>query len=155
MWKVASGMSINTALKQAEKEYFTYLLHLDDDDYWVDDRLEKLKNIILGYPDASFIFNYSTYCKAMNLPNINVKNIYYNNLLPQESNMVHSTFCWNQNMIKFRVETYDKDVGKTEFECGDIQQIRLVNNFIRERNYYCVFIPELLTFKEVEQEMLK
>ncbi len=156
LWKVAGGLAVNTATKQAEEEGFTYFLHLDDDDYWAPNRLEILKDTITKYPDAVFYFNYSTYCEAKyNLPREQVTDMYYNNLIPRPSNIIHSSYCWNHKMVPVYVKTFEEGADNTNFECGDIQKLTKIIDFIKNQYGYCVFIPQLLTFKELEQEMLK
>jgi predicted O-methyltransferase YrrM len=155
LWSVGGANALNIAIKYASDQKYKYIVRLDDDDYWHKDRLLLLNETIKKYPDSVYYFNYSTYCYGCNLPREKITQVFYNNLLPKEENMVHSTACWNNDTLNFLYKTFDKNNPHVEYICGDMQLIKHVRKYVQELNFTCVFIPQLLTYKEVQGEILQ
>ena len=160
-WKVGGVTAMNRAVQVATEQNFKYILHADDDDFWDLTRLSVLNETIKRFPDAIFLYHYSTHPVRVKLPkeNLQPEQIYYNNLIPRASNAVHATFCINYSMIEsFFMKTFDPQnpTAVHYLKCGDEQKIDKVVSMIQQYpSMYVLFIPMLLCFKDEEAEANK
>jgi hypothetical protein len=150
---VAGCNAFNTSRQKAIDEGYMWICHLDDDDTWDNNRLEILNNTILGYPEACFLFNYSTHINNAVLPVERVTKLEYNNLIPRPANCIHSSYVFNSRMLsKFRFRSYPE----METTCGDIQFLNFLRMYlIQNPNEKVVFIPMLLTHHLLESEVVR
>lgn len=156
LWRIAGSNAFNEAMSMATEDGCDFVLHLDDDDWWAPARLERLAACARAFPEAIFMYNYSTYPGLKKLPREEVADVFYGNLAPRRGNMVHSTFCLHRRIAEgFRYATYDaeNDARSLSLPCGDMQCIDFVNNYVANNpDASALFIPEVLTFKESEGE---
>lgn len=156
LWRIAGSNAMNHALELALEADCDYVLHLDDDDWWAPQRLERLADAARVFPDALFMHNYSTH-PSNTLPRTRVEEMRYDNLAIEAQNAVHSSFCMHRIFAKgFRYASYPLDPPPDDLKCGDIQLIEYTNDYMRGKPFaHSLFVPELLTFKDVEGEIMK
>jgi hypothetical protein len=150
---VAGCNAFNNSRKRALELGYTWICHLDDDDLWESNRLEIIKDTINKFPEACFLFNYSTHIGNIILPVENVSHISYNNLIPRPSNCIHSSYVFNERVLRnFRFKSYPE----METTCGDIQFLNYLHHYLNTNpNEIIVFIPMLLTQHPIESEVVR
>ena len=156
-WCIGGVMALEYGVTKAKELGFKYYLHLDDDDSWSLDKLEKHKKYIDTFPESDFIFHGSYFGDKI-LPREHKKyNLEYNNLLPRAENIVHSTNClslnnfdifmkYTKNIMDIAEKIKNKEIEEYllyPFDAGFI-------NFIRSKDFKFLYIPEILSKKETD-----
>lgn len=157
-WCIGGVMAIEYGVRKAKELDFQYYLHLDDDDIWSSNKMEIIKDTITKFPEADFIYHASNYLNRV-LPNecdehIEMK---YNNLIPRNSNIVHST-----NVLSLKDENYNIFMNYTHQVMQHAENIK--NSVVSETKLYAfdagiidlftskpikfLFIPKILSSKE-------
>jgi glycosyltransferase involved in cell wall biosynthesis len=153
LWKVGGCNAYNNAHFLAIEHNFDYILHFDDDDVFNLQKIELLNCILNYYPDTSLIFHYSRYISHSILPREKVTKIFKNNLIPQPTNVIHSSYCIKTEAIKgFKFKSYEPD--KKEYLEGDIQFLKYLHSYLNEdKSRYCIFLPIMLCMHDIEGEV--
>src|SRR5581483_4788109 len=156
-WCIGGVMAIKIGVEQDYKEGFKYYLHLDDDDSWTANKLEKVAEIVTQFPEAEFLFHASVYFDKILPEEHSIKTYFplsYNNLLPRSSNIVHSS-----NILSLKC--YDIFMNYTlsimeiaeKIKEGKIAEYNLspfdaeLINVILNAKLKCIYIPEILSIK--------
>jgi len=151
LWCVGGANAINYANKLALEDNCDYLLHLDDDDTWVDKKIQILNYLCSIFDNPSFLFHYSYYINNMILPPGKMDSILINNMIPQRENCIHSSYCANKSiMSEFQYSGYLPN--KTEYLEGDIQFLNYLHKSIKDKSSTCLFIPFILCNHIIERE---
>jgi hypothetical protein len=153
LWKVAGSNAYNHATEMALKDNCDYILHNDDDDPFHIKKIQCINYILSIYDDPSFIFHYSTYLTNHILPSKKINYLSKNNLLPQQCNVIHTSFCLHKSIAsEFKYDGYKP--GKTTYECGDVQLIQyILNQLTNNTKNYTIFIPLLLCNHDTDGEI--
>jgi len=153
LWNVAGATSINIGLNYLRDNNIKYYCHLDDDDYWNEKHLSALNEIYSKYENCVFSNTQSKYINTV-LPKTNNFVIKENNLLPQERIMVHSSYSFRCDIIKFNYYTiFTED---SYFYPSDAIMLNNIQKFILENKQYCaIYNPVLTCYHEIEGEAKK
>ena len=102
-------------INKAMNEGYKYYLHLDDDDIWENFHIETIRNAIINFPLADFIYTKSKFYSKI-LPDISTSiSQSYNNLLPTPRQVVHSTWCINLHTLgNIIIDLYRKRIARVE-----------------------------------------
>ena len=132
-WSCGGMTARYHGIKKAMEDGYKYYLHLDDDDMWLENHVEEINKSILLFPKSDFIYTYSKY-EHTKLPKENIKKMDYNNLIPKEQNIVHSTWCVNLNTLG---PLFDKLYTNRIDQINRINQINRMNiHSNKEINYH-------------------
>jgi glycosyltransferase involved in cell wall biosynthesis len=99
LWNTGGVNSLNIALTLAIGDGVDVVAHIDDDDVWLPNHLEK---IIEGYslaPNVSFVYTKGEYINNHILPFDNVP-LGLNNLRPRHANILHSSISWKVENLR-------------------------------------------------------
>jgi hypothetical protein len=99
LWTSGGCLARYHGIKTAIAEKYDYYLHLDDDDLWTNDHIEKINLVINKFKDVDFLITKSTYCKRI-LPRALIRSIYYNNYIVRKCDSVHSSWCINLKTLQ-------------------------------------------------------
>ncbi len=147
LWRCAGANSINLGLKYARENGYKYYAHLDDDDYWNNEHLESIANIYLKYKNCVFVNTQSTYIGKKYLPSNDIQ-VFENNMLPSPGQMIHSSFSFRLDILKFNYDT-NLEVGITS--PSDYLMLKKIKEFIIENKNFCsIYIPKLTCFHDEE-----
>lgn len=147
LWNCAGANAYNMGIDYGLNNKFKYFFTLDDDDYWNKNHLEEHMKIYRKYNDCIFVVTKSTYIKSV-LPKENI-NIFRNNMLPRPCGMVHSSFSYRNDIIRFKHKSYDKNGSNYP---GDADKLLKIHDFIKKSNgMFCSIYNPILTCNH-EQE---
>jgi len=109
-WSVGGVNAMYLGVKKAILESYDLYFHLDDDDIWTENHIQRYIDIYKNYPLVDFITCKSIYCNKSILPNEHnfINKISYNNIIVRHSNLVHSSWCFNlKTMSSFLEEIFN------------------------------------------------
>jgi hypothetical protein len=153
LWKVAGSNAYNHCHQMALDDGCTYLVHHDDDDFFIDKKIQILNYTLSLHPDPICIFHYSKHLGGVlprgecNEIKSSLENTYY---LPNPCNVNHSALTIHKSVaLSFKYDGFRP--GKTKYECGDIQLLEYLRNTVfNDRKKYTVFVPLLLCVHDVQ-----
>jgi hypothetical protein len=162
-WSCGGSNANYNGVKKAIDMGYNYYLHCDDDDQWTHDHVEQYYNVIKKFPKADVIFSKSHYTDFI-LPreHNSIIKINYNNLLPTQANMVHSTLCINlksigNNILKIKKSRLDiinkiknKKIEEYAIMPEDREILDVINKKVTENKYKVVFIPKITCKKDTD-----
>jgi glycosyltransferase involved in cell wall biosynthesis len=135
LWSCGGVNAMNTGISRALENGFSWVAHLDHDDYWAEDHLSSVSKVVNFHPDANFIFTASTHRGFKHvLPKGSALdgNIY--NKRPLNSNAIHSSFSFNAAQIKLRYRDCLKETG--ESLAADADFLNRINKLIYFNPYF-------------------
>lgn len=153
LWCVGGVNAINYANKLALEDNCDYLLHLDDDDNWVETKIQMLNYLCRMFNNPSFLFHYSYYIGNSVIPKQTINNISINNLIPLRSQCIHSSYCAHKSVMKdFQYSGYLPN--KQKYLEGDIQFLDYLHKCIKTNSATCLFIPFIMCGHLIEREAI-
>ena len=149
MWGVGGCNTFNVMRQRIIDDGFEWICHLDDDDYWSPNRLQVLNENLKKFPDACFVYNYSTHGGRW-WPPIPVHSCAYNNLPPKPGMAIHASQVYHRRLLsQFKFKTWPEQVEVA----GDWQFLQFLEKYLQDTpNEKTLFIPQLLTFHDQEGE---
>ena len=122
-WTCGGMLARYHGIKQACKENIQYYLHLDDDDIWSINHIEKINKVICDFPDIDFLMTKANYGNMI-LPREKINKIEYNNYKIKPRDSVHSSWCINLKtlisllnlLFNWRIDRINRFINKTEKE---------------------------------------
>jgi len=145
LWCCGGVNAMNTGILRALENKFSWVAHLDHDDYWEADHLLNINNTIVDFPEANFIYTASTYASNSILPrHSNLDSAVYKRL-PEPRNVIHSSICFNCNQIKLRYRDCKKEEGRCEPADADLWK-----RISSDKNTRSYFIDKLTCFQPQE-----
>jgi glycosyltransferase involved in cell wall biosynthesis len=148
LWTCAGATSLNMGLNYARNNNYKYYCHLDDDDFWNSNHLEVLANIYVKYPNCVFANTQAMYIKR-HLPQISNITIYENNMLPTPCGMIHSSYSFRIDILKFDYYTNYTNVGR--YYASDADMLKKIKEFlISNKEYHSIYIP-ILTCNHLDE----
>lgn len=152
LWKVAGANAFNTAIQMALNDDCDYILHLDDDDYFHEKKIEILNYVCSVYNNPEYIFHYSSHMHNPYFPLDKIYTMDRNTFLPKPESLIHSSMACHKNIMQnFR---YNNKPINNEIDCGDIQLIKYTQHLVKTKNISVIFIPVRLSFHPAEKESL-
>jgi glycosyltransferase involved in cell wall biosynthesis len=152
LYSCAGARSMNMGLNWARENNYTYYCHLDDDDFWSKEHLEKLAIAYNKFPNCVFANTKSTYFNHT-LPGPNEDcDIFPNNRMPLACKTIHSSFSFNCKIIPF---DYFTSFDETDFFWySDAIMLTKIKDFIEKNPSYCsIYIPTLTCYHDFEGEV--
>jgi hypothetical protein len=163
-WSCGGMASRYIGIKQALKENFKYYLHLDDDDFWTNNHIKEINNVINAKPQVDFLVSKSKYRNRILPREFTDKTvgIEYNNFIPKPANSVHSSWTINlQTLGNELIELYQKRI-----ECiGKIKKNKInekllpafdkiilnkINKLQCENKIKCIYIDKCTVTKKTD-----
>jgi len=152
LWNIAGATSVNMGLNYLRENGIKYYCHLDDDDFWTNTHLEELNKIYSNYENCVFANTQSTYINRGFLPKSNNIPIKENNIIPQGGTIVHSSYSFRCDIIKFDYYTTFNENGF--FYPSDAIMLNNIKEFILKNNQYCsIYNPVLTCYHDTEGEI--
>ena len=150
LWNIAGANSMNIGLKYCRNNGYKYYCHIDDDDYWHIEHLENFYNIYNTYNNCIFSNSKST-CLDFVLPNIDI-DVYPNNILPQCSQICHSSISFRIDIIPFYY--YSTEIESEIDLPADGKMLNQIQDFIINNPQYCsIFTNKLTCYHDIEGEI--
>jgi hypothetical protein len=101
LWCCGGTHAMNEALTLQCERGLRYTAHLDDDDYWEPDHLQRLMRAYGAMPDLAFVYAQAV-CLGRRLPAVAGDYPQVpNNLPPRAFNLAHSSASWDMTKIPF------------------------------------------------------
>lgn len=158
LWNIAGASAMNYGLNLARSNGEKYYVHLDDDDFWESKHLENLYQAYQNYSNCIFAYTKSTYPYAHVVPNKilpreDIKSIFPNNLLPRNSNLIHSSVSFRCDIIPFDYHT-THNISEIRGPSDAIMWDTIRQFILSNPAYCCIFIPEV-TCRHDEEGSIK
>jgi hypothetical protein len=144
LWHIAGANSVNYGMELAQKQGYTYYVHLDDDDYW---HTFHLRNVAAGYeqfPEACFVCTMGTTPDLKILPAINTLN--YNNFPCTIGHVFHSSYGFRMDKIPFKYVTITPGEPETLYPPADGDMLYRIGQHCLVNGYKTLAIPILSLF---------
>lgn len=151
LWHSAGGRSTNFGIDMAINDGGIIRCHMDDDDLWSLNHLETLANAYKEFPEAVFVYTRSRYLNTF-LPLNEQIDIFYDNLPPSPTRLVHSSVSWRLDKITFK---YRNIIEQGRDYPGDADMWERINLHCRENNLKTLYIPVTTVIKFDEATILK
>jgi glycosyltransferase involved in cell wall biosynthesis len=100
LWTCGGVNAVNIGIEYALKDGFEYVAHLDHDDYWSENHLSEIVNVINIKDNVGFVYTLSNFINTVLPSVINDGEIQFS--LPEQSNLVHSSTCINFKLLESR-----------------------------------------------------
>jgi len=143
LWNIAGATSINMGLNYLRENNIKYYCHLDDDDYWSNKHLWALNEIYSKYENCIFANTQSSNVSNGFLPVTNEIEIKENNILPEKGKIIHSSFSFRCDIIKYNYYTTFDENGY--FAPSDGIMLDNIGNFLLENKQYCSIYNPIFT----------
>jgi hypothetical protein len=159
LWLLGGSMALNVATDMALAAGHSWLLHLDDDEWWAESRLEKLFALLRVSPGAVFAFTAHKYSPRPEdtwpLGCMELRGSFPRNAIPEEINIIHSSMCLRADLARsFRYPGFIPGQKEDLIEPGDISLIKHTQLVLREvPDVYSILIPEILGFRDSEGDV--
>jgi glycosyltransferase involved in cell wall biosynthesis len=146
MWMVGGSTAFNTAIQMSIDDGCDYILHLDDDDWFHEKKIQVLNYACSQFSNPDYLFHYSTYKHRDRFPPDNIQKFELDNFHPRPAGLIHSTMCCHKSIMEnFR---YNNKIH----QCGDIQLIQHAQHLKKTKNISILFIPLVLGYHPIEGE---
>jgi hypothetical protein len=146
LWSYGGTVTTNHGVKMALDEGYEYLCHLDHDDYWYENHLLSISNVI-ETTHSLFVFTKSKYHSSF-LPNVNsdaeILEVY-----PSYGQLIHSSACMNFKKIPLLYRDIFKETGVVGLP-GDGDLWNRVNEFMSTNNLKSYFINKITCVHDEE-----
>jgi glycosyltransferase involved in cell wall biosynthesis len=147
LWQCAGITPMNFASQKALELDFTYVCHLDHDDYWYPHHLQKLNETIEKYK-ADWLCTQSAWVTGA-LPEISYSSDKVIPFLPKCGHVINSSTCYNYKTIPLRYRNaYEECGGLLIPSDGDLWD--RMSKYIVERNLSSYFVPALTCVHDEE-----
>lgn len=100
LWSCGGVNAVNIGIDYALKDGFEYIAHLDHDDYWGENHLSEIINVIKSKDNVGFVYTLSNFINLVLPSVINDGEIQFS--LPEQSNLIHSSTCVNFKKLESR-----------------------------------------------------
>ena len=151
LWNAGGVNASNYALDIALKDGFKYICTLDHDDYWTNEHLSSL-NEVIEETNADWLCTSSTYCNYGNLPRVKTQEKYVV-FLPVPCGVINSSTCINFSTIPIRFRDVFEEEGKLEPADAD-RHSRCVK-YIKDNKLKSYFVNKHTCFHIEEQYIIK
>lgn len=137
LWCSGGVNAYNRAIDVALSQNYEYMCHLDHDDYWTEDHLEKINQAILLTKNPALVYTCADYQSEnppyhkLVLPCVPIDGKIFK-ALPIPTNIVHSTVCMNHKMITLKYRDVYAETGVV-LE-GDIDMWTRLASYLSEKN---------------------
>jgi hypothetical protein len=154
LWCCAGASSMNKGLEYARANNYKYYCHLDDDDFWTNNHLEKLAYAYSNYSNCVFANTQSTFCNSYLPKNEeNITTVYPNNRLPLAQKVIHSSFSFRLDIILF--EYFTTHNMNDNFWYSDAIMLNNIKGFLEENKQYCsIYMPYMTCYHDYEGETI-
>ena len=154
LWTIGGANAMNHGLRQARKEGFRYMAHLDDDDIWHPNHLRNLAMAYCQFSNIAFACNKGILNSDI-LPYVNIYSP--GNFLPKGNDCFHSTYSFRLDIIPFEYQTIDLMKEEVDYEPADLVMLRNIGRFITESSkskiqWSSICVPHITCFREKEHE---
>jgi hypothetical protein len=159
LWRIGGSMALNVAADMALAAGHPWLLHLDDDEWWAERRLEKVFALLRVSPGAVFAFTAHKYTPRAEdtwpFGYLELRGAFPRNAVPKEVNIIHSSMCIRADLAhSFRYPGFIPGQKEDMSEPGDISLIKHTQLVLREvPDVYSILLPELLGYRDAEGDV--
>ena len=110
LW-MSGGVNAKNYANSIAKKYVDYCCQLDDDDYFLQNHLERINTVIESKNNPAFIHTLSAHLNHKSFPDIGVDDTIIERY-PQPCNITHSSVCFNLFKIPLKYRDVYLDTGK-------------------------------------------
>lgn len=131
IWSYAGCFANNYGINKAISDGFTYVCHLDHDDWWLPNHLTSLK-MGIDRTNSPFICTKSEYVGGRILPEI-ISDQEFIDYLPMGGKLIHSSVCIDFKKIPLRHRNIYEETGRLGVP-GDWDLWDRIGRFFKENN---------------------
>lgn len=112
LWCSGGANAYNTLIDEILAQGYEWVCHLDHDDYWADDHLERINEVICSQNDAACVYTCSTHPILGCLPRVQPLDgrVYFS--YPKPVNVIHSSTCINFRLVNLRYRDVFAETGQ-------------------------------------------
>lgn len=110
LWCSGGVNAFNRAINLCRERNIDYMCHLDHDDYWAPNHLEKINEVITQSPNAACVYTCSIYMNRPYLPRVNLDNKVYEHF-PVPAQAIHSSICINHKLVNLKYRDVYAETG--------------------------------------------
>jgi len=112
LWCAGGTNAYNTSIDKALSEGYDYICHLDHDDYWDNNHLEKINEVLCTQKDVACVYTCSTYLNKQYLPVVDVSTSKVYTSYPTPLSVIHSSTCVNFKLVPLRYRDVYAETGQ-------------------------------------------
>jgi len=146
LWCACGLTAQNRGFDVALSEGFEYMNQLDHDDYWTNDHLSSINDVITE-TGAEWVCTLSTHVKNLKLPNV-VTNEKYIEFIPGPEKQITSSVC--MNLVKIPIRSRDVLAETGMPYAADADRWYYCNVFITDNHIKSYFVNKLTCFHNEE-----
>ena len=149
LWVCGGCNAYNFAIDLAKKDNLNYICHLDHDDYWSENHLSEVNNVIEKF-NTNFVCTLSK-TKIKTLPEVIEKEKYIN-FIPEANKLTHSSSCVNFSYFKMNYRNMVEEFKKTYPSDADLWN--RIGSYLKDKGETGILINEITTFKDSGMSVL-
>ena len=149
LWCSGGVGAFNVLIEEILSQGYDYVCHLDHDDYWSEDHLERISNAIETNTDVACVYTCAKYVSNSYLPRISPLDGRVINSFPMPVNAIHSSTCINFRKVSLRYRDVFAETG-VALE-ADIDMWRRLKSYC-EQNSLKSFLVSKITCFHIEEK---
>lgn len=112
LWCSGGVNAFNTLIEEILSQGYEYVCHLDHDDYWTEDHLELINNVVENNRnDVACVYTCAKYLKNAHLPQVPRLDGIVSPSFPIPVNCIHSSTCINFKKVSLRYRDVFAETG--------------------------------------------
>lgn len=145
LWCSGGTNAFNVLIEEILSQGYEYICHLDHDDYWSEDHLERINDVIeKNKNDVGCVYTCAKYLNNAHLPRVAQLDGRIIESFPMPVNAIHSSTCINFKKIALRYRDVFAETGVAVE--GDIDMWRRLKPYCEQRNLKSFLISSLTCF---------
>lgn len=112
LWCSGGVNAFNVAIDESLSQGYSFICHLDHDDYWSEDHLFLINNVIESKQNVGCVYTCSSYKLVPHIPKVENLDESIIDSYPQPTRVVHSSTCINFKLINLRYRDVFAETGK-------------------------------------------
>jgi glycosyltransferase involved in cell wall biosynthesis len=150
LWCSGGANAYNTAIDICLDQGYSYMCHLDHDDYWANDHLEQIVRVIdLVKENIGCVYTCSQYKENVHLPRVELTNKIYESF-PTPIQVNHSSVCINHELVSLKYRDVFAEEGYA-LE-GDIDMWQRLKPYCIDKKLKSYLIAKLTCFHLNEKQ---
>jgi glycosyltransferase involved in cell wall biosynthesis len=137
LWVSGGVNAYNHGLQKALDDGLDWICHLDHDDYWSENHLSEIVNIINTVSNVALVYTCAQYLKNQYIPGVKLDDK-YEERCPEPVNVAHSSVCINHKLLPLRYRDVFEETG--EVLEADIDMWRRISKAIKSSEYKSILV---------------
>lgn len=144
LWCSGGVGAFNVLIEEILSQGYEYICHLDHDDYWAEDHLEKINDVIESNDRVGCVYTCGEYVHNSYLPKVSKLDGRVIESFPMPTNAIHSSTCINFKEIPLRYRDVFAETG-VALE-GDIDMWNRLKPYCEQHNLKSFLVSKITCF---------